>query len=91
MKTVASAVLLIAVALGACSDDQPVSEHDFYSAVVECTEARTGVDYGEMPEDANGLTTTVGQRTINAALDAAFFEYTQCFDELLQEMGPASG
>lgn len=91
MRTVASALLLVTVALGACSDDRPVSEYDFYSAVVECTEARTGVDYGEMPEDANGRTTRVAKRTINADLDAAFFEYTQRFDELLQEMGPASG
>lgn len=91
MKTAASVLLLITVGLSACSDDQPVSEHDFYSAVVECTEARTGTDYGEMPKDDNGRATTVSKRTINAAVDAAFFEYTQCFDEVLETMGPSSG
>lgn len=90
MRLVAAILVLMVAVLGACSDDQPVSEHEFYSAVVECTEERTGVDYGEVPDDGNGLVTTVGKRTIDAALDGARQVYLHCLDELVDQLGPTS-
>lgn len=60
----------------------PVAEYEFYKSVVECTEARTGVDYGEMTQGVLGYMSTDAHRTINRALDQAPDAYDQCFDEI---------
>jgi hypothetical protein len=62
----------------------PIAEFFFYKNVVECTEQRTGIDFGEMTQDDLGFTSTEAKRTINRALDEAPDVYMQCFDETVE-------
>jgi len=63
----------------------PIAEFFFYRNVVECTEQRTGIDFGEMTQDNLGFTSSEAKLTINRALDEAPDVYMQCFDEIVQE------
>lgn len=58
----------------------------FYGSVVACAEQRTGGDFGEMTRDPMGFVSTVGQRTINAALADAPKTYQACFDANLDQV-----
>ncbi len=58
----------------------------FYGSIVACTESRTGEDFGEMTRDPMGFISTVGHRTINAALDGAEGIYNSCFDSVFDQV-----
>ncbi len=80
-------VSVLALVLVGCASDEPVSDYDFYSAVVACTESKTGNDYGEVTKDEYGFVTTDGLRTIQATLDEAPLEYRLCMNEVAEELG----
>jgi len=65
----------------------PVADFEFYRDVVECTESRTDVDFGEMTQDSLGFASTEAQRTINRAIEAAPDAYHACLDEIVQSRG----
>ena len=56
----------------------PEREIAFYNAVVDCVEAQTGEDYGDMGAVADTKAT-------NAALAAAPDLYTACFDQVIED------
>ncbi len=66
----------------------PPRAEDFYlyGSIVACTESRTGEDFGEMTRDPMGFISTVGHRTINAALDGAEEIYNSCFDSVVDQV-----
>jgi hypothetical protein len=63
-------------------DASPEEGFLFYSAIVRCTEATTGQDFGELTQDNLGFMSSEGHRTINAALDTETAVYMACFDEV---------
>lgn len=58
----------------------------FYGGAVACTERRSGTDFGEMTRDLMGFVSTVGQRTIDAAIDAEPEIYDSCFALMLDQI-----
>lgn len=75
------------------SDQQadPVAEFELYRSVVECTESRTGVDYGDMTQDSLGFVSTEAHRTINRAFNEAPEVYNSCFDDLTLDADSSMG
>lgn len=65
----------------------PVASFEFYRDVVECTESRTGVDYGEMTQDSLGFASTEAHRTINRAIQEAPDVYDSCLDDVAGSPG----
>ena len=63
-------------------DASPEEGFLFYSAIVRCTEATTGQDFGDLTQDSLGFMSSEGHRTINAALNTERAVYMSCFDEV---------
>lgn len=66
----------------------PEADFRFYADVVECTEAKTGDDYGEMTQDSLGFASTEARRTIDRAIAEAPGVYEQCLSDALNGVLP---